>query len=468
MRRWLLGGLVMTCLGLPGLLFAAENMRPIRTLIDVRTTHSDGMHDMAALVGMAKARGIQALAFVDHGRKGIRFGIEPIPHILGYTKDFRSLYTTGLTPFFAGLNRVRQAHPEMVLFAGAESIAGYRWSGIPFKNLALHNSERMFITLGEEHPDQIKALPSYTLKNTRGDLPVSVAFWTLLVFVVIGLLLRRRQRGVALLVGAAFIAFLASLLVRQAVDADADFIAAAHKQGLFVTWAYPGTQSGVRPGPMGVQLDTPPYSERVFTEPTADAFAAVYGDNDNNTVPGGLWDRYLADYMTGIRAHPIWAMAAGDFHGQGQSGEYLGNFPMDVWAGKNNPASILTAMKAGHMVAWGLPRNRNLRVSSLYLEDVLGKRMLPGDEAKVTSQVAVHVGINGMKPGKQEDSVPVAPLLTEIIVDGRVAVRLRLQPGIPQQEVLQLAPGPHIIRLRIPDQAGVRMVANPFLVQVPG
>ena len=99
---------------------------------------------------------------------------------------------------------------------------------------------------------------------------------------------------------------------------------------------------------------------------------------------------------------------------------------------------------------------------------MLGKRLLPGDEAKVTSQVTVHIAIDEMRPDRQAGGVPATPLLTEVIMDGRVAVRLRLQPGMPQQEVLQLAPGPHIIRLRIPDQAGVRMVANPFLVQVPG
>ena len=465
MYRWLIGGLLVFAL-LSVSVQAAEAVGPIRTLIDVRTTHSDGAHDMDTLVGMAKARGIQAMAFTDHGRKGIRFGIEPVPNILGYTKDYRSLYTTGLASFFADLKRMRQAHPEMVLFAGTESIAGYEWTGIPFRNLTLHHAERMFITLGEERPAQIESLPSYTLKHARGDLPLSVVFWTLLVFAVTVFLFRRRKRGVALLLIVSFIAFLATLLLRPAVDANADFIKAAHQQGLFTIWAYPGTHSGVRSGPMGVQLDTPPYSRRVFTDPTADAFAAVYGDTDSNTVPGGLWDGYLADYMIGIHAHPIWAVSAGDFHKQGQAKEYLGNFPMDVWAAKRSPAAILAAMRAGHTVNWGLRRDRNLHVTELYLGDMQGKHLLPGDEARVTSQVTLHVGIDEMR--KRETPHRTRPLMTEIIMDGKVATRLQLRPGMPQQEVLQLAPGPHVIRLRIPAQGGVRMVANPFLVQVAG
>lgn len=465
MHRWFFGGLMMIGIGFPGLLHAVGPGPPMRTLIDVRTTHSDGAHDMDALVGMAKARGIQALAFVDHGRKGIRFGIEPIPQILGYTKDFQSLYTTGLSSFFTDLNRVRHKYPDMTLFAGTESIAGYTWSGIPFKNLSLHNSERMFITLGEEHPSQIESLPSYVLENARGNLPVSIAFWTVFVFILMLILLRRRHRGVALLLMASFIVFLVALLNRPVVDEDADLISAAHKQGLFVAWAYPGTKSGVRPGPMGVLLNTPPYSKRVFRTPTADGFAAVYGDTDTNTEPGDMWDQYMLDYMQGLHAAPIWGIAAGDFHEQGDSGEHLGNFPMDVWADAQTPAAILAAMRKGHMVAWQMPQDRNLRVKSLFLEDAMGRYLLPGDEKMVPGQVTLHCSL-------REDPVSIKPMdgqkfRVQIVVDGHILVQPLLGLAQSLQETLQLSPGAHVIRLRIPAQYGVRMEANPFMVHVP-
>jgi hypothetical protein len=53
-------------------------------------------------------------------------------------------------------------------------------------------------------------------------------------------------------------------------------------------------------------------------------------------------------------------------------------------------------------------------------------------------------------------------------VDGSIAAQLQLRFGALQQDVLQLAPGPHVIRLRIPEQKGVRMEANPFLLRVAG
>jgi len=462
MYKWFFS-ILMMCTSLP-CLYAAEEPHPIRTLIDVRTTHSDGMHSMQELASMAKARGIQALAFVDHGRKSIRFGIEPIPQVLGYTRNLRSLYTTGLPSFFVDLAHVRQTYPDMTLFAGTESMAGYTWSGRPFKNLTLHNSERMLITLGAERPAQIESLPSYTLKNARGELSISLVFWLVFVCVMVLILLRRRQRGVALLLIVSFIVFLAALLTRPMVDADADLIAAAHKQGLFVIWAYPGTKSGVRPGPMGVQLDTPPYSKRVFQTPTADGFAAIYGDTDSNTEPGGLWDQYMLDYMSGLHFAPIWGVAAGDFHGQGEAGEYLGNFPMDVWADKQTPAAILVAMRKGHMVAWHMPKDRNLRVASLFLEDAMQLRLLPGDEKITFGQITLHCSLAEYpeSPRSMHDQI----LHAQIIVDGHVVVTPLLGLSQPLQETLQLSPGAHVIRLRIPAQRGIRMESNPFLVHV--
>jgi len=442
---------------------------PLRVLIDVRSTHSDGAYDMNTLVKMAKKRGVQVLAITDHGRKGIRFGIEPIPGILGYTKDLRSLYTTGLTSFFADLAQVRRMHPGMVVLAGAESIPGYTWSGIPFRNLTLHNSERMMITLGEKQPRQIEALPSFNLKNVRGGvLAVSIAFWSVIAFIVMLLLLRRRRWMMTLLLLVSYAALIGTLLSRPTIHTDAAFIAKAHGQGLFVIWAYPGTHSGVRPGPMGVHLDTPPYSQRVFRDPTADAFAAVYGDTDTNTAPGGLWDQYMINYMAGVHDAPIWGVAAGDFHGQGEAGEYLGNFPMDVWtdANETTPDAILAAMRKGHMVAWHMPKNRNLRVKSLFLEDTAGHHWLPGDALTTQGQVVLHCSL-GERPASAR-SMNKQFLHAQIIVDGHVILQPLLGLTQPLLETLQLTPGAHVIRLRIPSQNSIRMEANPFLVRVPG
>ena len=68
---------------------------PVRVLIDVRSNHSDGEHDFNTLVELAKKRHIEALAFTEHDRYSIRFGLDPVPHILGYSQEHPSLYQTG-------------------------------------------------------------------------------------------------------------------------------------------------------------------------------------------------------------------------------------------------------------------------------------------------------------------------------------------------------------------------------------
>ncbi|MDQ6974881.1 MAG: hypothetical protein Q9M10_08335, partial [Mariprofundaceae bacterium] len=128
---------------------------PHRVLIDIRSTHSDGEHDMPTLIALAEKRGIESMAFTEHDRFSIRFGIDPMPQWLGYSQQHPSLYTTGLRPFFDDLQAQRRQHPEIQLFAGTESIPGYHWTGIPFQNFALHNIERHMIALGIETPQQV-------------------------------------------------------------------------------------------------------------------------------------------------------------------------------------------------------------------------------------------------------------------------------------------------------------------------
>jgi|GEM_PF-2093787 len=436
--------------------------RPKRVLIDVRSTHSDGKHDMDMLIGLAKKRGIDALAFTEHDRYSIRFGIDPMPNILGYAMQHPSLYVTGLDYFFSDLNRQRAQHPEIQLFAGTESTPGYTWSGIPFKNLTLHNAERHLITLGIEKPEQVEGLSSYDLRHAYGDRTISLAFWCGLIFILIIIFMRRRKRGMALLLMASFIAFLTSWLMKPTIDPDMDFINTAHKQNLFVIWTHPGTLSGVRKGPMGIQLDTPPYSQRVFKDPTADAFTAVYGDTDQNTVAGGLWDRYMMDYMRGYHKKPLWAVAAGDYHEEGMANEYLGNFPMDVWSNTAKSHDILTAMRQGHMAAWGMQKDKNIALKALYLEDANGLRLLPGDEEVVRPPLHVVAALSSAVPDTQTH----ATFTGEWVVDGHIVQTTRLKVNAEQVKriPLYITKGAHVIRLQI--KQGLRMVANPFLVHI--
>ena len=437
-----------------------------RVLLDVRSNHSDGKHDMDTLAKLAEKRGIDTLVFGEHDRYTIRLGLDPIAHLVGVSQEHPSLYETGLDEWFADLKQTKNRHPDLHIMAATESTAGYRWSGIPFKDLTLHDAERHIIALGVERPEQIERLPSYDLRNIKGNANLSLAFWFFLIAILAIVLLRRRKRSAALLLVTALIAFLTAWLLQKSVDADADFIRAAKEQGLFTIWTHPGTLSGVRDGPMGVKLDTPPYNRRVFEAPTADAFAAVYGDTDDNTVPGGMWDRFMMDYMMGYRPDPIWAVSAGDYHEEGMANEYLGNYPMDVWADGKDSKAVMEALRKGRNTSWFMSKGINLKMSALFAEDTQGQRMLPGDVAVADAHLHLYAAIADATPEAGEGS-NIPTLSGEWIVDGVIVATVTLPAdGAVSVTPVELTRGPHVVRLRIPAQKGVRMEANPFLLKV--
>ncbi len=453
-----------------GMLFTASvsalaGEMPLRVLIDVRSNHSDGAHDFNTLADLAQKRGIDVLAFTEHDRFSILFGIEPVAKILGYQMQHPSLYVTGVEKFFDDFAALRAKRPDMLFMAATESTPGYGWRGIPFRNLTLHNPERHIIALGAERAAQIEALPSFDLRHAHGPFALSMVFWFLLVGGMLFILIRRRKRVVAMLLFASFIAFLATWLVKGAVDADADFIRVAEQQGLFTIWAHPGTLSGTRPGPMGVQLDTPPYSARVFREPTANAFAAIYGDTHTYTNPGDLWDRYMADYMMGLHAAPIWAVAAGDYHKEGQSGEYLGNYPMDVWAQARSTDAVLEALRHGHMAAWRTSKSKNFRVVRLAIQDGSGKRLLPGDESLVASEMMLSFQLQE-KPASGRVGLADKSIRARLVVDGKVLKVFSTHLNQLLKVRLHLTPGAHVVRIDVPNQWLGSMIANPFLLRV--
>jgi len=201
----------------------------------------------------------------------------------------------------------------------------------------------------------------------------------------------------------------------------------------------------------------------VFRPPLADAFAAVYGDSDHLAEPGGPWDAELAAYLRGAQPRAVWAVSAGDFHAQGEANETLGNFPMDLWTADQTPAGVLTAMRRGHMVAWGLPGGRNLGFASLGCELADGRLLPPGGEAAAGGRVSV-VGLLSERPAARPGARASWPV--QLIVDGRVVAMPTLTLGLPFRWPLSLAPGVHAVRLRL-WQGAVRMLSNPFLLRVP-
>ncbi|MDQ6963451.1 MAG: hypothetical protein Q9M13_00865 [Mariprofundales bacterium] len=441
--------------------------RPLRVVIDVRSDHSDGKHSFADLREMAVARGIEALAFTEHDRTAVRYGIDPVSSILGYTYERRSLYTTGVDHFIDDLTTFRQQNGDMLFFAGTESTPDYFWTGIPLQdNFILHDSDKHIITLGVESAEQVESLPSYNLTHMHSSFKISVVFWCLTIFALMLLLLYRRQRSIALLLFASFVAFMATWLMqlRNEVDPDQDFLTTAKEHHLFTVWAHPGTQSGMRTEALGVKVKTDAYSDKVFAGPYADAFAALYGDSDLNTRIGGAWDRYLMKYVKGVKREPLWAVSAGDFHYQGGFDTFLGDYPMDVWVRERTPSAIVIALQGGHNVSWKQIQGQNIGFRTLAVADGRGEVALPGESLHGTGPYFLVASAEWLKGSSSRAS----SLIAQIVVDGLLMDSPTMDIGAGKVMVwrLKMAVGDHVVRLRMPEQHGIRMESNPFFISV--
>ncbi|MDX8414417.1 MAG: hypothetical protein R8J85_10055 [Mariprofundales bacterium] len=446
---------------------ALKILHPMRVVIDVRSDHSDGKHSFAALRDMAQARGIDALAFTEHDRTAVRYGIDPASSILGYTYERPSLYTTGTDNFVEDVKSFRAQNSQMLFLAGTESTPGYYWTGMPLQDdFVLHDSDKHIITLGVEDAEQVEALPSYNLTHMRSNFKISVVFWCGTIFLLMLFLLYRRQRSIALLVFASFVAFMATWLMQQRgeVDPDQDFLAVAKQQHLFTVWTHPGTKSGMRTEALGVKVKTDSYSDKIFDGPYADAFTALYGDTDLNTNVGGPWDRYLAKYIQGEKKQPVWAVSAGDFHYQGGFDLFLGDYPMDVWVREKTPAGILIALQGGHNANWKQMDGQNIAFRALAVADGDGNVALPGESLHGTGPYFLVVSAHWMKGSSSKAS----SLVTQIVADGLLLDSPTMDIGHGKVMVwkLPLGLGDHVVRFRIPDQNNLRMEGNPFFIRV--
>lgn len=143
---------------------------------------------------------------------------------------------------------------------------------------------------------------------------------------------------------------------------------------------------------------------------------------------------------------------------------------MDVWSEGSGSKAVMEALRKGRNSSWSMPKNLNLSLSALYLEDETGKRLMPGDDSSVTQKVKLYAGISEwMSEGGRREELASKQLTLrgDWIVDGRVVANIMLPvDNSVSVTPLELMPGPHVVRLRIPPQKSVRMEANPFLLRV--
>ncbi len=343
------------------------NYHQVAGLIDLRTTYSDGTHDLIFLIDLAKERGFEVLFINDHDRMAMEYGIFPFRNIIRKREELPSINSRGAEQYFQGIKLAAQQHPEIILIPGSETAPFYYWTGSPFKkNLTAHNWERHLLIMGLENPQDYKNLPilhnGFSALYTRQLTSLSIMF-LILILLGFAIALKRgyfRILGIVILVNASFMLieyhpFKSSLFDQYSGDQGylpyQELVDYVRDKGGMTFWTHPEATAGMnaRKGPITVH--TPPHPEALLMTKDYTGFGTIYGTWITATEPGREWDRVLLEYCRGERNIPAWGISTADFHEEGGAGEKLGNYPTVFMVKKKTKEEVLTALKEGRMYA---------------------------------------------------------------------------------------------------------------------
>jgi len=352
-------------------------------LIDIRTTFSDGAHTIDQLAQMARERKFGVIVVTDHDRMALSYGLPPFRNILNITKELNSINLQGADHYLQAIQAAQSKYPDLIIIPGSETASFYYWTGNPVSGaLTAHNHEKRLLTIGMVRPEDYQNMPilhnkgPFALERLKGPpffFIGAAAFSSLLLF----WRGRLRNTGFVCLTLSVLLFINSSPLKTSPFDAYSGdqgiapyqlVIDYVNNRGGMTFWNYPETRSGVRKLD-GVQVSTKPYPGVIQESKGYTGFSAVYGEKAIMTEPGNLWDITLAEYCRGYRMRPPWAIATADYHGEGQDGAKLGNYPTVFLVQEKTKEAILKAMQNGKMYACqanypNLPRLDEFSVSS--------------------------------------------------------------------------------------------------------
>ncbi|MFQ5685363.1 MAG: hypothetical protein ACE5GV_01755 [Candidatus Scalindua sp.] len=442
-------------------------------LIDLRTTYSDGAHDLDFLVKLAKKRGFDVLFINDHDRMTLEYGLFPFRNILRKKVEKPSVNSRGADKYLQNIAEISRKYPDMIVIPGSESAPFYYWAGSYFKgDLTAHNWERHLLVIGMENPEDYRNLPvlhnGFSTRYLRQLLPGSIIF-LIPLFLGIVLIIRNNYRitGIVILVFSSFMLieyhpFKSSPFDQYHGDQGylpyQELIDYVRNRGGATFWTHPEASAGanVRKGP--IMVSTPPHPEALLMTEGYTGFGSLYGTWIKTTEPGKEWDRVLFDYCRGNRDTPTWGISTADFHKEGMGGEKLGNFPTVFLVKEKTREEIILALKQGRMYACRSGNNFQrfvLKDFSIFGSNT-NKQAVMGETIELKNNPEIRIRVSSS--GRGDHNVDV-----RIIRSGKLIKTLsKTTPFVVDFKDDYFNPGELIYyRLDIPG----KLVSNPIFVK---
>ncbi len=451
-----------------------DDYQQVAGLIDLRTTYSDGAHDLDFLIDLAKKRGFEALFINDHDRMAMEYGVFPFRNIIRKREEMPSINSKGAAKYLQGIKQASQRHPEIILIPGSETAPFYYWTGSPFKgNLTAHNWERHLLIIGLENPQDYKNLPilhnGFSTMYARHLSSLSIIF-LVIMFLGLVLVLKRgyfRILGIVVLINASlmlieFHPFKSSLFDQyngdQGYSPYQELVDYVEDKGGMTFWTHPEAKAGMNTKKGPITVNTPPHPEALLMTKGYTGFGAIYGTWITATGPSKEWDRVLLEYCRGERGAPVWGISTADFHEEGEAGEKLGNYPTVFMVKKKTKDEVLAALKKGRMYACKSSNNfRRFVLEDFSVSDPLSETgAIMGSTVKLDNNPKISIKISSSDKGNYAINV-------RLVRSGRLINTFSgTTPFAVNFEDSYVKPGEHIYyRLDVPGM----LVSNPIFVK---
>lgn len=237
-----------------------------------------------------------------------------------------------------------------------------------------------------------------------------------------------------------------------------DFIDHVTNRGGLVFWAHPEIEVNriISKPPLKVRMQTEAYHNDLLYTGNYTGFSAFYEGMEFIIPPGGIWDRVLEQYATGIRDHPVWAIAEGDVEGDHFSPELSQTvFLLESFTRED----ALLALESGRIYATAGPNGPHVSLDTYELRSANGEQTAyMGQTLQSGTPVTLHVEVSLSGP------VAESTLSVNVIKNGRSVREVKGTGSVAIEWTDEdLPPGRlHVYRVDVHAPKQSRVLTNPI------
>lgn len=367
--------LILLELLLVNYLFANSQYYRLKAGIHFDSQVSGGKYSLEELALIIDKSSLDVAIITDHDNMEVRYGLPWFRKAFQFSVKRNSISNYGFQEYFNKINNLNNFFPKVEIIPGIEAVPYYHWEGNPiYSQLSLMNWHRHLLVFGMENIEDYQNLPSlkkgFGEANIQTALKKNIIYYTLLILLVLAdiiLIIRSVREKHTSVFSILFFIFAGYILIIEfpyysnsitpyaaetsveAFQKLTDYV--IDRNGL-VFWAHPESEYEQELSlpllKQSILMKTEKYPQLVYNIQNATGFAGFWEGMDILGKPGGLWDRSLEDYCTGLRNLPQFIIGELDFE-ESNNLKLLNETNTFIFAENRSQKAIFDAMRKGRM-----------------------------------------------------------------------------------------------------------------------